>query len=51
MSLKARSMIVKAKERWELTHDGSDPQMRKYIDIATAEVFSERLASILDVCL
>ena len=50
MSLKARAMIVKARERWELTHDGSDAAMRKYIDIATAEKFAERLESILDVC-
>jgi hypothetical protein len=49
MSLKARSLIVRAMQRWELTHDGDDAQMKDYIDRAMAEIFAEKLETILDV--
>jgi hypothetical protein len=48
MSLKARALIVQARGRWELTHDGDDAQMIECIDKATAEIFAEKLETILD---
>jgi hypothetical protein len=48
MSLKARALIVQARGRWELTHDGDDVEMKNYIDLAVAEIFAEKLETILD---
>ena len=49
MSLKAKSLIVRARGRWDLTHDGDDPEMRDCINLATAEIVAEKLETILDV--
>lgn len=49
MSLKARALIVQARGRWELTHDGDDVEMRNCIDRATADIIAENHETIFDV--
>jgi hypothetical protein len=48
MSLKSKALIVQARGRWELTHDGDDAEMRDLIDLATAEIVAEKMETILD---
>lgn len=48
MSLKSRALIVQARGRWELTHDGDDTEMKNLINLATAEIVSEKRELILD---